>query len=141
MPHKFKISKEQKLDAIELVRQGMSVNAVAAYYSVSRQYLHRYCMSAGVIKTSKGKGNCHLTKQEALEHRKINAFVTAAIHKEILIPEPCEVCGVFGRDENHNRRVIAHHDDYNKPLEVRWLCKKHHSEWHKDNKAIKLLLT
>lgn len=31
---------------------------------------------------------------------------------------PCEVCGV--------EKVQAHHTDYSKPLEVRWLCQKHH---------------
>lgn len=28
----------------------------------------------------------------------------------------------------------AHHDDYDKPFEVVWLCKKHHREEHKKNK-------
>lgn len=41
---------------------------------------------------------------------------------------PCEVCGA----EN----VHGHHDDYGKPLEVRWLCPTHHREWHANNKAI-----
>lgn len=34
----------------------------------------------------------------------------------------CEVCGV--------EETQAHHDDYSKPLNVRWLCKKHHYEEH-----------
>lgn len=34
----------------------------------------------------------------------------------------CEVCGEL--------EVQGHHNDYNKPLEVRWLCKKHHKELH-----------
>lgn len=35
---------------------------------------------------------------------------------------PCEKCG-----ENE---VHGHHSDYSKPLEVRWLCKKHHLAEH-----------
>jgi hypothetical protein len=37
-----------------------------------------------------------------------------------LIPKPCEVCG--------DPKVEKHHDDYTKPLEVRWLCKRHHAQ-------------
>ncbi len=37
--------------------------------------------------------------------------------------QPCEVCG----DQNGH----AHHEDYNKPLEVIWLCRKHHLQRHR----------
>lgn len=39
--------------------------------------------------------------------------------------KPCEVCG-----ESNSQ---AHHNDYDKPLNVRWLCSKHHREWHKEH--------
>jgi len=35
---------------------------------------------------------------------------------------PCEVCG--------DTCSQAHHDDYAKPIEVRWLCKRHHVAHH-----------
>ena len=31
----------------------------------------------------------------------------------------------------HSIKAQAHHTDYNKPLEVMWLCEKHHIAWHK----------
>ena len=49
--------------------------------------------------------------------------VRRAIKKGILHRMPCEVCAVT--------KTHAHHDDYSKPLEVRWLCCVHHFEWHK----------
>lgn len=45
-----------------------------------------------------------------------------AIYEKVLVPQPCEVCkGV----DTH-----GHHSDYSKPLEVNWLCPKHHFAWH-----------
>lgn len=58
----------------------------------------------------------HPQKYEA--HR----IATGAIRRKELVRMPCEVCGV--------RRVDAHHDDYSKPLSVRWLCRAHHMQHH-----------
>lgn len=41
----------------------------------------------------------------------------------------CSVC-------NSTEKIEGHHDDYTKPMEVRWLCNKCHREWHKHNKPI-----
>lgn len=45
-----------------------------------------------------------------------------------IVRKPCEVCG--------KPRAEGHHSDYNKPLEVMWLCRIHHAEWHRNNKAV-----
>lgn len=76
-----------------------------------------------------------------------------AIKDGTLVPQPCEVCGRKPEKVNGRNVIHGHHDDYSKPLEVRWLCIKHHGEAHKDNprfvkrtpnigeKAISLVLT
>lgn len=46
-----------------------------------------------------------------------NALRSGKIKKE-----PCVMCG--------DTKVQAHHTDYTKPLDVVWLCQKHHTEVH-----------
>lgn len=57
---------------------------------------------------------------------KVCRLVEEALRKGYLVMQPCEVCSSI---EN----VEAHHDNYAYPLEVRWLCRRHHIEWHRDN--------
>lgn len=47
----------------------------------------------------------------------------AAVKVGFLIRQACEVCG--------EAKTEAHHDDYSKPFDVRWLCARHHAEWHR----------
>ena len=63
-------------------------------------------------------------KQRALhpERHAANNSVNNAIRAGRLRKKPCEVCG--------DKKVQAHHDDYSKPLEVRWLCHTHHVAVH-----------
>ncbi len=35
---------------------------------------------------------------------------------------PCEICQT-------TIKIEAHHDDYSKPLQVRWFCRPHHVEF------------
>lgn len=57
---------------------------------------------------------------------KAHRMVSNAIRYKKLFKEPCEICGCYDN-------IHAHHDDYLKPLNVRWLCSAHHSQWHAEN--------
>jgi len=62
--------------------------------------------------------------QRAKHRHKMNARakVQYAVRVGKIVKEKCEVCG----DVN----TQGHHDDYSKPLVVRWLCVEHHMEVH-----------
>ena len=60
----------------------------------------------------------------AFEARKV---VTAEIRaRRIVNPGVCSACDA-------EVKVAAHHDDYAKPLVVRWLCYPCHAGWHTAN--------
>lgn len=46
-----------------------------------------------------------------------------------LVRLPCEKCG--------SPKSEAHHEDYSKPLVVKWLCRRHHGEVHRKSHCIK----
>lgn len=63
-----------------------------------------------------------------LEKRNANRKVNNAIKNGKLEKSyVCSVCGACGV------KIHGHHDDYSKPLEVRWLCSPCHRKWHKEN--------
>ncbi len=58
---------------------------------------------------------------------RVRALTRSYIKNGTLLKLPCEVCG-------YSDYVEAHHDDYYKPLDVRWLCRTHHREHHDNEK-------
>ena len=50
------------------------------------------------------------------------SMLAVYIKRGKIVRQPCEACG---KEPAH-----GHHDDYGKPLEVRWLCKHHHGLEH-----------
>jgi len=64
-------------------------------------------------------------QQYKQEHSKeIKARNTANNH--IVDIQPCELCG--------NPLAIKHHNDYSKPLEIRFLCRRCHWKLHNEKK-------
>ena len=66
--------------------------------------------------------NTAKTRSDPLRYR-AHMAVQMAVASGALVAQPCEVCG-------STHRTHAHHDDYAKPLDVRWLCPLHHRRHH-----------
>ena len=52
----------------------------------------------------------------------IYQVVKIAVRHGVLTPMPCRICKCID--------VVAHHEDYSKPLEVLWYCRRHHARLH-----------
>lgn len=90
---------------------------------------HRVAAREAYAQTPEGKAAAIRAKRAFIERNPIkraaHVMVGNALRCGRLTRQPCEVCGV--------EKAQAHHDDYSKPLDVRWLCTTHHAEWHKHN--------
>jgi uncharacterized Zn finger protein (UPF0148 family) len=65
------------------------------------------------------------------EKKKARNALTYAVWSGRITPQPCEKCGASPINYLGWRAVHAHHDDYSKPLEVRWLCVPCHGDEHR----------
>lgn len=136
-----KLSKDEKLEAIKLYQKGMSLKEVADFYDVTRQAMHDMLKRRIELRSQKrfGKDNHFYRGGESMNSRAHDILEKALQKGLVKKPESgCEQCGANGRFKDGRSEVQAHHDDYNKPLDIRWLCQRCHHEWHKHNKAIDL---
>lgn len=73
-----------------------------------------------------------MTRKQILA-RVHNARVTAE-RRGIIKRQHCEACGRGSQFAagtiDYLKDIHAHHDDYSKPLEVRWLCPSCHKRHH-----------
>ncbi len=77
------------------------------------------------------KGGLQAYRQKPEVKEKVLAIAKANQKKRSgkVIPQPCEVCGAGDAQ--------MHHDNYDKPLVIRWLCQIHHTQEHLKLKAEK----
>jgi len=68
-------------------------------------------------------------QRKHLKKKNARASLWRAIRKGTITKQPCRDCGSL-------EKVNGHHFDYNKPLDVIWLCPFHHREEHKINSPI-----
>lgn len=82
----------------------------------------RYCTFCHALAMRRFRSVTPLTPEQRF---KMNARSYANVYQRrgLLHVEPCEVPGCTTPAEKH-------HDDYTKPLRVRWMCREHHLHHH-----------
>lgn len=89
------------------------------------------CKAGGLRSQNKPK---RLSAQQRWRQRNPEAYlahltVQNALRLGVIERQPCEICGAV--------EFEAHHSDYSRPYDVRWLCRKHHKQEHKRLRAAK----
>lgn len=125
-------------EAVRMYDSGLSIQDVAEFYGVSRQSMWQVLQLRGCKFRSNlkfGKEN-HFHRDTKASDYAQNVLEKAIEKKIVLRKTHCEKCGDHGEMKDGRSKIQAHHPDYNKPLDVMWLCQECHHEWHKTNKAV-----
>lgn len=83
----------------------------------------RYCKSCHAANMRSKRPIHSALKPEARLKANCRAYANTYIRRDVIKKQPCEICGEMAQ---------MHHEDYSKPLEIIWLCRKHHLELHKN---------
>ena len=68
-------------------------------------------------------GQARIVDAERQKKEAAHYAVLKALKHGVLVKQPCEECGTV-------ERVEGHHEDYDAPLVVVWLCRRHHRLRH-----------
>jgi len=85
----------------------------------------KYCRACANARAREWR-KTHPLNPEQRKKAIIRAKVKMRLRRGLLIKYPCEVCD--------DPKVEAHHDNYEHPYCVRWLCRKCHNDWHKNQR-------
>ena len=134
-----KLTEEQVLEAVISYDNGMSLGDIGHIYGVTRQAMWDLLRRRTTMRSQKrcGKDNHFYRGGARADERAQKIFENEVHYGRVHNPGKCSICGTESRFKDGRQAIQAHHDDYNKPLDVRWLCQKCHHEWHKHNKPIR----
>lgn len=104
-------------------------NDVSKHRNQNIEKIRAYDRQRGKI-PERIKTNQEVTKawrSEDVRRQRAHNAVSRAIKAGMLLRNPCVRCG--------EKKSVAHHEDYDKPLEVMWLCQPCHKQRHKELKS------
>lgn len=83
---------------------------------------HAYCRECHNKSQREWRSLTSLSKEQ---RKKMNcrSYLHVYVKRGKIFKSKCEICG--------NKDVEAHHENYDKPLHVNWLCRKCHLNLHK----------
>ena len=124
----LKRSRKQRLNNPEAYKEYMK-----AYYKANIETIKlkrkEYASRLEIKNKINAYNRIRWHKPENNIKNKARTKVNTALKSGVLIrPEYCSCCGA-------KTFVEAHHKDYNKPLEITWLCKKCHENTHHLNEG------
>lgn len=135
-----KLTKEQAAECVRMYDGGISIGPIADYFDVSRQAMWDLLRRRTTMRPQLRFGpDNHFFRGGVTANNKAQNIVERALEAGAIVrPQACESCGVIPPQMKDGRsRIQSHHPDYNKPMDVMWLCQKCHHLWHKEHRPIR----
>lgn len=126
-------------EAVAMYDKGLSIQNVADFYEITRQAIWMILKRRGCQfrpQQKNGSENHFYRGGSKASDLACNLLETAISQGIVERKYICDKCGSTEQFKDGRTAIQAHHCDYNKPLEVMWLCQKCHHEWHKSNNPI-----
>jgi len=105
----------------------LCVRCIGEFSKRTKHFCSRKCLgksqSREIDNLSRRFGTGKLTPDETLRRIGVRFKLNKAIGKGVVVRQSCSECGL--------EKSEAHHPDYNKPLDVIWVCRQHHALIHK----------
>ena len=138
MPESGKLSPDDIDLSVELYKAGRSLSRIAAAFGVTKAAIH-YHLTKRIKLRQRGDTSkrSRFYRGGGRHDKSASRAVARALAAGTLTrPDACENCSREPYTDAGRLDIVAHHDDYNKPLDVRWLCRPCHYYWHQQNTAI-----
>ena len=132
-----KLTEGQAAESVKMYEAGMSLQDIATYFQVSRQAMWDLVRRRTKLRSNLryGKENHFYRGGQTADDSAQNMLEKAIERGVVKQQTKCETCGDEGTFKDGRSKIQAHHCDYNKPLDVMWLCQKCHHKWHKTHTA------
>jgi len=113
--------------------ESLFINSKPAKPNHNPTYMCRKCNTKRAIKyraTENGMKKIREAVYRSIEKHKEKQLARYEVYKatlrgDLIRPTVCPVCGI-------ESKIQAHHKDYDKPLDVKWMCVSCHSQEHKN---------
>jgi transposase-like protein len=131
-----KLSDDDIIYCVYAYRRGMSCRQIAVAFGVNHQAVWLRIRRLVTMRPHAPRGTgSPLYRGGPKKVKSAMDTATRAIRLGKLVrPDKCEQCRNDPGTNTLGRTLLhAHHDDYSRPLDVRWLCQQCHFEWHREN--------
>lgn len=86
---------------------------------------YRYCNPCHAAHMRSNRRKYSDYSEEEKKRANVRSMINVYIKRGIIERKPCGVCS--------DPKSEAHHDDYDRPFDIKWFCKKHHIDYHRQH--------